>query len=311
MEKKLNIGVDIGATKTNIGIVDTDGKIVNSLRISTNQQKSPEAVIFDICDYIRKLLESNSIGFEEINSIGVGVPGTADIRTGFVEYCPNLDWEDVNAREVFNKHLGIDVLVSQDSRCAAWAEFLFGAGRGYKSFIAITLGTGIGGGIIIDEKIYHGAMNTAGEVGHAVFQKDGRACNCGNHGCLERYCSGIGIIERALERFPEKLETRSKRSETVFELAYEEDEDALALIKDVVADLAVGIANAVSIISPELVVLSGGLCKHERLIIEPLKDLVYQYGYHSWTRKKTLEIAKAELGDEAPMIGAAFLYKSV
>jgi glucokinase len=307
----MNIGIDIGATKTNIGIVDTEGKIVNSLRISTNQQKSPEAVIFDICEDIKKLLESNAIGFEKINSIGVGVPGTADIRTGFVEYCPNLDWEDVNAGEIFSKHLGIDVLVSQDSRCAAWAEFLFGAGRGYKSFIAITLGTGIGGGIIIDEKIYHGAMNTAGEVGHAVFQKDGRACNCGNHGCLERSCSGTGIIERALERFPEKFENRPKRSETVFELAHEEDEEALALIKDVVADLAVGIANAVSIISPELVVLSGGLCKYERLIIQPLKDLVYHYGYHSWTRKKKLEIAKAELGDEAPMIGAAFLYKSV
>lgn len=311
MEKELNIGVDIGGTKTNIGIVNKKGKIIDSVRISTNQQKSPEAVIVDICEHIKVLIEKHSISYEEINSMGVGVPGTADIKTGFVEYCPNLDWEDVDAGKIFSKHLGLNALISQDSRCAAWAEFLFGAGRGYKSFIAITLGTGIGGGIIINEKIYHGAMNTAGEVGHAVFQKDGRACNCGNHGCLERYCSGTGIIERALERFPEKIKGHPNRSETVFELAYAGDKDALALIEDVVADLAVGIANAVSIISPELVVLSGGLCEHEKLIIEPLKDLVYHYGYHSWTRKKILEISKAELGDEAPMIGAAFLYKSL
>ena len=135
-------------------------------------------------------------------------------------------------------------------------------------------------------------------------------CSCGNHGCLEDYCSGTGILQLALELFPEKFANLPHKSETVFQLAYAGDGDMLALIRKVVADLAVGIANAVSLLSPELVIISGGLCQHETLIIEPLRELVYQYGYHSWTRKKRLKIEKAQMGSDAPMIGAALLYRA-
>ena len=238
-------------------------------------------------------------------------PGPRITRPGLVEYCPNLGWEDLPIADLFKKYMGVDIVVSQDSRLAAWAEYLLGVGRHYKTSICVTLGTGIGGGIIMDGKIYHGAMNTAGEVGHSVFQKDGRPCNCGNQGCMERYSSGTGIIERALEAFPEKFVDRPHKSETVFEMAYAGDQDMLDLIHDVVADLSVGIANAVSILSPEAVIVSGGLCEHEKLIIEPLRELVYHYGYHSWTRKKQLKIEKAQMGPEAPMIGAALLYKTL
>ena len=228
-----------------------------------------------------------------------------------MEYCPNLGWEDVPAGAIFEKYLGAEVRISQDSRLAAWAEYLLGAGRNYSSSICVTVGTGIGSGIIIDGKIYHGAMNTAGEIGHSVFEKNGRLCNCGNHGCLERYSSGTGMIERALEAYPEKFADRPHKAETVFELAYAGDQDMLKLIRCVVEDLAIGIANAVSILSPEVVIISGGLCAHDELIIKPLGELVDKYGYYSWVRKKRLKIEKAQLGPEAPMIGAALLYKAV
>jgi glucokinase len=311
MSESISVGIDIGGTKANIGLVTSSGKVIDTARISVNVNMSAEEFIKVLCEGVQRLIEKNSLKKEEILFYGVGVPGTADYKTGMVEYCPNLGWEDVPAGEIFKKYLGEEVAVLQDSRLAAWAEYLFGVGKDFNSSICLTLGTGIGGGIIMDGKIFHGAMNTAGEVGHSVFQKDGRPCNCGNHGCLERYSSGTGIIERALELFPGKFVGRPHKSETVFELAYAGDQEILGIIRCVVEDLAVGIANAVSILSPEAVIISGGLCVHDELIVEPLKELVNHYGYHSWVRKKKLRIEKARLGPEAPMIGAALLYKAI
>jgi glucokinase len=311
MGEQLSIGIDIGATKANIGLITSTGIIVDSIRIPVEKTRTPNEFIFQVCEDVKCLIHSNHVSLKEIYFFGAGVPGTADVRTGIVEYCPNLGWEDVPASKIFMDYLGVRVAVAQDARLAAWAEYLLGAGRNYHSMLCVTLGTGIGGGIIIDGKIFHGGMNTAGEIGHSVFQKNGRPCNCGNNGCLERYSSGTGIIERALEAFPGKFIHLPHKSESVFELAYSGDQEILALIRDVVEDLAVGIANAVSIISPEAVIISGGLCSHEELIVKPLKELVNSFGYYSWVRKGCLRIEKAQMGSDAPMIGAALLYKSL
>jgi len=311
MNDTISVGIDIGATKANIGLVTSSGKIIASARVPVTHNLKADGFIEELCHEVARLIESNGLRKNDCAFFGAGVPGTADIKTGLVEYCPNLGWEDVSAGAIFKKHLGTEVRISQDSRMAAWAEYLLGAGRNYNSIICVTLGTGIGSGIIIDGKIFHGALNTAGELGHTVFEKDGRLCNCGNHGCLERYSSGTGMIERALEAYPEKFVDRPHKSETLFELAYAGDQDLLRLIQGCVEDLAVGIANAVSILSPEAVIISGGLCTHEELIIKPLIGLVNRYGYHSWVRKNKLKIEKAQLGPEAPMIGAALLYKAL
>jgi glucokinase len=311
MSETISMGIDIGATKANIGLVTSSGRIIDSIRVSMQRSLSAESLIEKVCRDVERLIESNELKKEDISFYGVGVPGTADYKTGLVEYCPNLGWEDVPAGEIFKKNLGVDVTISQDSRLAAWAEYLLGAGRNFNSIICVTVGTGIGAGIIVDGKIFHGAMNTAGEVGHSVFEKDGRLCSCGNHGCLERYSSGTGIFEQALEAYPDKFIDRPHKSETVFELAYAGDQDMLRLIRGVVENLAVGIANAVSLLSPEAVIISGGLCAHDELIIKPLEELVNKYGYYSWVRKKQLKIEKAKMGSEAPMVGAALLYKAL
>jgi glucokinase len=311
MNEAISIGIDIGATKANIGLVTSTGKIIDSVRVPVQHKSSAEGFIEKLCQEVVRLINANGLNKGDCTFYGVGVAGTADHKTGLVEYCPNLGWEDVPAGAIFKKHLGVEVKISQDSRLAAWAEYLLGAGRTYSSIICVTVGTGIGSGIIIDGKIFHGALNTAGEMGHTVFEKDGRLCNCGNHGCLERYSSGTGMIERALEAYPEKFVNRPHKAETLFELAYAGDQDLLGLIRRAVEDLAVGIANAVSLLSPEAVIVSGGLCTHEELIIRPLQELVDRYGYHAWVRKKKLKIEKAQLGPEAPMIGAALLYKAL
>jgi glucokinase len=311
MIERVHIGIDIGATKANLGLVTEVGDVLDSLRIPVRSDISAGSFIQTLSQHVERLLSSNELKKEQIAFYGAGVPGTADVSTGMVEYCPNLGWQDVPASDLFKEYLGVEVKVAQDSRLAAWAEYLLGAGIGYQTIICVTLGTGIGSGIIIDGKIYYGALNTAGELGHTVFRKDGRPCSCGNRGCLERYCSGTGIIERALELFPDKFTTLPHKSESVFELAYRGDQEVLSFIRGVVEDLAVGIANAVSLISPEAVIISGGLCEHESLIIEPLRELVNHYGYYSWVRKYRLRIEKARLGSEAPMIGAALLNRSL
>jgi glucokinase len=311
MDDDITVGIDIGGTKVNMGLVTGSGRILAQQRIQVETRMNAEQFIAKICQDLKLLIKTSGLKLEEVKYFGAGVPGTADIHSGLVEYCPNLGWEDVPAGMYFKTHLGAKVIISQDSRCAAWAEFLLGAGRPYRSILCTTLGTGIGAGIILDGKIFHGAMNTAGEIGHAVFARDGRPCACGNRGCLERYCSGTGIIQRALETFPEKFINLPHKSETVFQLAYAGDAEILALIRSVVEDLSVGIANAVSILSPEAVIVSGGLCEHEELIIKPLADLVYQNGYHSWTRKRQLKIEKAQMGSDAPLIGAAMLHRAL
>jgi glucokinase len=311
MNETISVGIDIGGTKANIGLVTSTGRIIASVRIPVPRQASAEHFIESLCAEVNRLIEVNGLTRGDITFYGVGVPGTADFRTGLVEYCPNLGWEDVPAGTLFKKYLGAEVMIAQDSRLAAWAEYLLGAGRNYHSFICVAIGTGIGGGIILGGKIFHGAMNTAGEIGHSVFQKDGRPCSCGNHGCLERYASGTGMIEQALEAYPEKFIDCPHQTETLFELAYAGDEDLLNLIRRMVEDLAIGIANAVSILSPQAVIISGGLCIHDELIIKPLRELVNQYGYYSWVRKKQLQIEQAQLGPAAPMIGAALFYKAL
>jgi glucokinase len=302
-----SIGIDIGGTKVNIGIVDSVGRVVAKCRVPTEKSQDAGDFIGIISGGVRRLLEENRFDLEEISFLGAGVPGTVDSATGHVHYCPNLRWNNVPAGSYFRKSLGRDVTMVQDCRAAALAELLYGAGRGCSDLLCVTLGTGIGGGLIIDGKIFHGSMNTAGEIGHTVVVKNGRLCSCGNHGCLERYFSGSGIIEQALEKFPHKFTEGNRSSEHVFELAKNGDLEARQLISESVEYLAIGIANVVSMFAPQAVIVSGGMCVHDDLIIDPLKVLVPRFGYVSWVSKNTLRIEKAMLGSDAPMIGAASL----
>jgi glucokinase len=303
-----SVGIDIGATKVNIGIVDVRGAVVAKSRIPAEKNPAVEDFIKSISNGVRHLLKQNGFTLNEISFIGAGVPGTVDTKTGYVEYCPNLYWKNVPAGTYFTMFLDREVKIVQDSRAAALAELLYGAGRGYNDLLCVTLGTGIGGGVIINKKIFHGAMNTAGEIGHSTVVKNGRLCSCGNSGCLERYSSGSGIMEQALERFPWKFTAGTGSTERVFELAKEGDPEARKLIREAVEYLAIGLANFVNVFSPQALIISGGMCEQKDLLIDPLKTLVPRFGYAPWVEKSTLRIEKAMLGSDAPMIGAASLH---
>lgn len=303
-----NVGIDIGGTKVNIGLVDEAGKVLARARLETEGASEARELVERISQSVNALLQTQGMGIQDVGFIGAGVPGTVDTDTGLVSYCPNLQWFDEPVGEYFQQALGRRVPVAQDSRNGALAEKLFGAGKPYSDLILITIGTGIGCGIVLGGKVFGGGMNTAGELGHSPILKNGVSCLCGNKGCLERYVSGTGILERALAAYPDRFQQRPRRCETVFELAYQGDREMLELIDQCMDDLAFAIANAVSLLSPQAVIISGGLSEHEELVITPLEEKIYAHGYYAWTRLKRLQVHKALLGGDAPMIGAASLY---
>ncbi|MEA5003098.1 MAG: ROK family protein [Christensenella sp.] len=307
---KKNIGIDIGGTKVMLGVVDEEGTILIKKKIPMQPELSAENMIGQIAQEARRMLDDANIGMEEISFVGAGVPGTVDTAAGIVEYCPNICWDSVPAGKYFREALGKETLLSQDSRLAALGESLFGAGRDYGSIACITIGTGIGCGLIYGKKIFGGGLGTAGELGHIVCEADGRQCPCGNRGCLERYSSGTGILLEAKESYPVQF-AGTVRTEDVFDLAYAGSTSAKEVIARSVSRLADGIVTLVNIFAPEAVIISGGLCEHKELVIEPLQNAVQMRGYPAWTRQSRLPVRKAELGADAPMIGASALYRGI
>lgn len=296
----------------NIGIVRMDGTIIDRLRMTSVGANEIRKFVRNIFQKTEGLLAKHDLNLADVYFIGIGVPGTVDMEQGMVEYCPNLFWEMIPLQEIFQEFFRDKYIkVIQDSWAGALAEHEFGAGKAYENMACVTLGTGIGGGVILQNKIFQGGMHSAGEIGHIIVQKDGRTCNCGSHGCLEKYASGNGIYEQAAELFPEKFVGRTDNAETVFALAYEGDEEALDLINESVKMLAIGLANMVNILSLEAIVISGGLCEHTELIVKPLQKYINEYGYYAWTRQERFVLRCASLGSDAPMLGAAFIYKGL
>lgn len=303
-----NIGIDVGGTNSNIGLVSRSGRILDKTTIPTKGAEEAERFVATLYQEATCLLERNNLSFDDVDTIGMGVPGTVDPVTGFVLFCPNIPWTNLAlgtlAEEKFKKKVHID----QDVRLAALAEKLLGAGTSFTDILCVTVGTGIGAGIIIDGEIYRGALNTAGEMGHMIIVKDGRQCTCGQRGCLERYASGSGIIECALESMDASdFGSHPQTTESVFRLAKEGNPKALSVVNSSVEYLALGIVNAVNLLSPQLVIVGGGVAENGELFFELLRKYVYRYGFYSWTDQDKLEIRKTELGADAAMIGAALL----
>src|SRR5581483_7451213 len=198
----LNLGVDIGGTNTKIGLIDERGNILIQKKIPTNPQLGPETSIGIIAEAMNSVLAERGMKHEALRSIGIGVPGTANCETGMVIYAPNIFWRNVPIGPMLQSKFHVPVYVTQDTRAAAWAEHLVGTAQGVNSLASVTLGTGIGCGMVLDGKIFHGAMNTAGEFGHQIVEFDGKSCNCGRRGCLEAHARGLAIVREAKNRFP-------------------------------------------------------------------------------------------------------------
>jgi ribulose-phosphate 3-epimerase len=299
----MRLGIDIGGTKVNIGIVGEDGAIAVKGGFKIHGGKSCECILSAAKDEIERLLGENGLSSSGIGVCGIGVPGTVDESGKIALKVPNLGWENERVSEKFTRLTGIPSTVIQDSRAAAYGEYKAGAAKGAKTAVCVTLGTGIGTGAVIDGKIYNGALNGAGELGHIPVAENGRECGCGKRGCLEKYAAGIGFDITAREIYGDGADC-----ETLFAHAKKGDAKALKAVSGAVAMLGGAMVSLVNLMSPDCLLFSGGLSNERELVLNPLISYIKEKCYA--IPGKEIKIAPAALGGDAPMLGAA-LYPEI
>jgi len=309
----LNVGVDIGGTNIKFGIIDENGKILLQKKIKTEPDRGSDVIVRSIIQGIDTILEKASLRHVDIRSVGLGVPGTADSNNGAVVYAPNLSWENVEIAKPIQQAINVPVYIVQDTRAAAWAEYLIGAGKGLRGVASVTLGTGLGCGMVFDGRIFYGALNTAGEFGHQIVELDGKLCNCGRRGCLEAYAGGLAILRDTKQRIPEVYELLQKSPSKVgvhdvYQLAQEGNAQARQLTDNVVKYIGIGLVNLINISSVELISLSGGISNAPaELLLDPLRQFIQDRAYVTIADK--VRVCRSALGEDAPLIGAALLYR--
>jgi glucokinase len=278
------LGIDIGGTNLVVGCVAEDGSTLHALASAPTHA---EAGASDVVDRLVALAQEciartkREVPGAEILGVGAGAPGPLDTKSGVVLLTPNLGWVNFPLRQIIHDRLGLPAQLDNDANCAVLGEWWVGAARGTRHAIGITIGTGIGGGLIFDGRLYHGASDVAGEIGHTTIDTEGRRCKCGNYGCLEAYASGPNIALRAIEAMEAGAETRlpsyvggdtSKiTAQTVYEAAHDEDALALEVVNDTARFLGAGIANLLNVFNPEVVVICGGVTLAGDRLFVPLR----------------------------------------
>lgn len=305
--RELSLGVDVGGTKIGIGIVTADGEILDKIELRTGPDFAYTAVGAKIVAASADILSRNDLETTDLTSMGIGVPGTTDSETGVVEYAPNLGWTGVPFGGFIHDRMDVPLYLVQETHAAVLGEYLFGAGRGSENLACVAIGTGIGCGLILNGKLHRGSFNTAGEFGHILVQKDGNTCACGRSGCLEAYGSGPSITRRIASGDFEDL--RNTGTERIFAAALDGREDVRAAIVEAVEYVGMGLVNVVNLLSPEKILLTGGLADQEDLVVGTLRQFVRNNSYSVAAEKVIVE--KAALGKDAPMIGAAMLSRFV
>lgn len=297
----VRIGIDIGGTTTKIGLVDIHQKLIASTVMDTNAKRPAEEVIGEIATRTLDLLEDQGIAMDQCIGAGIGVPGTIDSKRGIVKYSNNIQWENVELTKIMGAYLPIPIRIANDADCAALGEAVAGAGKECQDVIMLTLGTGVGGGIILDGKIYEGKGLGGSELGHMVIVENGEACTCGRKGCLEAYASATALMREAKKATGEDLKPKE-----IFEGARAGDPKLQQLVQNYIGKLGTGIVNIVNIFRPQLVILGGGISAQEEDLLPPLREMM-KAGCFGGEKGELPEIEKAALGNEAGMIGAASL----
>ncbi len=314
MKKMLVLGVDLGGTKILSALIDEEGKLLARDQTPTPSTGDQNSVIQAILSSSKRVLNEADIVGDDVAAVSIAAAGPSDIRTGILYTSPNLPgWENVPLRNIFSKHFDKTVYLLNDARAAALGELYFGAAKGLKNFIFITISTGIGGGIIIDGELYSGAAGTAGELGHMVIDDDGPLCNCGNRGCWEMLASGKALTSAAKRSIKEGVKNsiieyadgdlEKVNAQAINAAAIAGDPLAQELISRNAYYLGVGLANLINIFSPELIVIGGGLSNiGDRLLLpayEEAKKRAFKQPYEA-TR-----FALAALGADSGVLGAA------
>jgi len=312
------IGIDLGGTNIVAGIVDDKYNILFKESVKTNLPRSAEEIVDSMVNTVRKILDCAHLLMEDICWIGVGVPGSVNKESGIIEYANNLEFYNIPLKKMLEEKLNNEVYIENDANAAAFGEYLAGSGRGCNSLIAITLGTGIGGGVVLNRKILTGCNYAAAEIGHFVIKYDGIDCNCGRRGCFEAYASATALIRMTKEAMKKNVNSamwkmcqediETVNGKTVFDAMYMGDKVAIEIIKEYCYYLGVGITNIINIFQPEILCIGGGISEQGDALINPIKSYVEAHHY-SLNAVKQTKIVIAELGNDAGIIGAAMLGK--
>ena len=313
----IRIGLDIGGTGIQIGAVDEDNRIIAKSSIPTRIDLPFEDQVEQMVSCIRQLLnpaKNSALSLENVISIGAGIPGIAS-KEGVVINCTNLNWDYAPLRQAFQKRINKPFFVDNDANVAALAESIAGVSAGTSSSVFITLGTGIGSGIIINNKIWNGHHGIGAELGHMILELDGIPCNCGNSGCVEQYCSATAIIRMARQQVlvhPDSLilsladgDASKINAKIIFDAVREGDDIAEKIFRKYVAYLSQTIAGVVNFIDPEIIILGGGVSKAGDLLLNALRVEFPKYVVYRDQKMPRLEIAS--LSSDAGIIGAAML----
>ena len=319
MNGKYTIGIDLGGTTMTAGIVDDTFTIIGKITWATRLPRPADDLEKALAELCRTVAKDNAIPFSEIAYVGIGTPGSVNFTTGLVGYNTNFNYYDWNLGSDLEKLLGCKVYVENDANAAAYGEYIAGGAKGCKDAVVITLGTGIGSGIILDGKILRGFNFAAGEMGHNVIVKDGRPCNCGRRGCWERYASARALTEdtkEAMRNHPESLmwkivqDIDHVNAKTAFDAQEKGDSVAKAVLDNWLEYVGCGIANVVMTFEPEVVCIGGGVSNQGETLLAPVRAYV-ERETHNVTTGKNPELRACVLRNDAGVIGAAALESSI
>ena len=313
------VGVDLGGTNIAVGVVDDDFNIIGRGKLKTNLPRPAQAIFDDIAAAVRMAVADAGITMDQVASIGIGTPGSVNKATGMIDFANNLDFNHVPAKDMLVKSLGCEnVYIDNDANCAALGEALAGAGKGRDSFVAITLGTGVGSGIVIDGKLVNGVNYAAGEMGHMVIVVDGEQCNCGRRGCWERYASATALIAQTKDAMVQNQDSLMWKlvddnidrvnGRTAFDAMRQGDETGKKVVARYIYYVSVGIINIINALQPEVICISGGISHEKDTLLQPIRTHIKRERYSIYSEKQT-EICCAVLGNDAGIIGAALLDK--
>lgn len=310
------LGIDLGGTNIVAGVVNGNYEIIAKAQTKTLASRPAEEIVDDMAKVALEAAKKAGITLDDISGFGIGTPGSVDAKTGTVIYANNLGFYNLPMSDMMEERTGKRFFLANDADSAAYGEFIAGAGKGTNDFVMITLGTGVGGGIIIDGKIRSGFNGAGGELGHTVIMVSGEACTCGRDGCFEAYASATALIrqtKQAMVKCADSImwklcdnDINKVNGLTAFDAMRKGDKAGKRVVDAYIGFLSVGVTNLINIFQPEVFCIGGGVSKEGDNIIKPLESIVYSENYARSIEKKTA-IRAAMLGNDAGIIGAAFI----
>ena len=316
--KKYRIGVDVGGTNVKIALVDFDGKIIYSNTVPTRAEMGYEAGVNNIKQAIKELMQETSANAKTIEAIGFGLPGQIDYKEGLVKNLPNIPgWVNIPLAKIMEEEFSIPTRLDNDVRCAALGELNFGAGKGCENLICITVGTGIGSGIVLNGKLVRGAANAAGEIGHIKMQMTGGPlCGCGDYGCFEAYASGPAIVTMAKEYISGGKSAKYKEMAPdgiitpylVAQAALQGDAVSIQIFKQMGKIIGTGLASVVNLLNPQKIIIGGGVADAGDILLEPIRQTILDRAMP--IQAQSVEVVPAQLANSAGVIGASLLINS-